>query len=121
MAAGRFDEREADGAHSPCILGFVCSDYRQQVIVHQEITHSRITEERRSQLPILNIRRSDVQKGIKAWNDNMLLQRKSCDCRENHATAEKIPLDGQYKATRIAPTKKKKIIKYILRKQNNTM
>lgn len=39
-------ERKADRSHSPCVLGFVRSDYRQQVIVHQEITHSRITEER---------------------------------------------------------------------------
>ena len=29
---------------SPGVLGFVCSYYRQQVIVHQEVTDCRVTE-----------------------------------------------------------------------------
>lgn len=29
---------------SPCILGFMCSYYRQQIIVHQEVTYCWVTE-----------------------------------------------------------------------------
>lgn len=48
---GRFNACQADRFHSPRILGFVRSDYRQQVIVHQEIAHGRITEERNRVTP----------------------------------------------------------------------
>lgn len=35
--------------HSPCILGFMCSYYRQQVIVHQEVTYCWVTEKKKQQ------------------------------------------------------------------------
>lgn len=31
---------------SPCILGFVCSYYRQQIIVHQKVTYCWVTEKK---------------------------------------------------------------------------
>lgn len=33
--------------HSPCILSFMCSYYRQQVIVHQEVTYCWVTENKK--------------------------------------------------------------------------
>lgn len=32
---------------SPCILGFVCSYYRQQIIVHQKVTYCWVTEKKK--------------------------------------------------------------------------
>lgn len=43
-------QRQADSRQkvylrdSPCILGFMCSYYRQQIIVHQEVTYCWVTE-----------------------------------------------------------------------------